>query len=245
MSGDVTRPMQSPTPYPAYQPGRPRRGPRWPFIVLGALVVVLLLLVGLDRVAAAVAANRAASQMQTQGFPVKPDVTMEGFPFLTQVLARNLQDVHISASGVKEGPVTLSMTGDARGVRLNPGYQSGTITTVNGTVVVGFSSIANAARAAGAPGVTVSAAGPHQVKLKVDLQVFTTTAIASISQTGPSTFRVHIISAGGLPASLLGSLGDFSFSVPKLPYGLTIQSVNVTSQGVVGTLTAHNLHFSQ
>jgi hypothetical protein len=209
------------------------------------VLVVLALLAGLDRAAAAYAGSQAAQQMQNQGFPTKPDVTIEGFPFLTQVASRNLQDVHVTASGVREGPVTVSLTADATGVRLNPGYQSGTITKVNGTVLIGFSSLASVAKAAGAPGVTVSADGPHTVKLKVDLSVFSTTAIASIAQTGPDTFRVHVTSAGGLPASLLGSLGDFTFRVPKLPYGLTIQNVSVTSQGVVGHLTAHNLHFSQ
>src|SRR5262249_56766518 len=65
-------------------PERPRRR-KWPWILLGSVLVLLVLLVVLDRVAVAYADNKAAEQMKSQGFPTKPDVSIEGFPFLTQV----------------------------------------------------------------------------------------------------------------------------------------------------------------
>ena len=77
------------------------------------------------------------------------------------------------------------------------------------------------------------------------MAVFSTTVIASVTKSGPSTVRFHIISAGGLPTSLLGSFGIMTFSIPKLPYGLTVQSLSVTSQGIVGLLAARNIPFSQ
>ena len=237
--------MPAPGQYPVYQPARTRRRRRWPAIVAGLVVVVVLGLVALDRAAAAYAASQAAQQMKAQGFPGDPHVTMEGFPFLTQVASRNLQDVHVTANNVQEGPVALTLAGDAYGVRLNPGYQSGTISRVRGTVVIGFGSVASIARNAGVSGVTATADGPDRIKLKVNLAVLTTTVIASVTQVGPSTVRFHIISAGGLPASLLGSFGNLSFTIPKLPYGLTVQSLSVTSQGIVGHLTAHNIPFTQ
>ena len=101
------------------------------------------------------------------------------------------------------------------------------------------------AQNAGVPGVTASADGPNRIKFKVNVAVFTATVIASVTQAGPSTVRFHIISAGGLPSSVLGSFSNMTFSIPKLPYGLTIQSLSVTSQGVVGHVTASNIHFSQ
>lgn len=242
MSGDLTRPLPGPRPQPAYAARRPRKRRRWPVAVLAGLVVLVLLAVG-DRVAAAYAGNRTAQQLQQHGFPGRPSVTFEGFPFLTQYISRDFRDVRITAAGVQAGPVTASLSGDATGVRLDPGYQSGTISKVTGTVLVSFASLAHAVRAAGVPAVKVSRAGPHQVKLKVDLQVFTTTAVASIGQAGTHTFRIHVISAGGLPASLLGSLGDFTFTVPKLPYGLDIQRVHVTGHGVAGRLSGRDIRF--
>ncbi len=222
-------------------PERPRRRRRWPWIVLASVLVLLVLLVVLDRVAVAYAENQAAQQMQSQGFPAKPDVTIKGFPFLTQVASRHFNDVHIPANNVKEGPVTLNLVADATDVRLDPGYQSGTIGHVTGTGLIGFSSLASAAGVSGAPGLQISAAGPEKVKLSV----LGFDATASIEQTGQDTFKVHVDSAGGLPVALLGSLQDFTIRIPSLPMNLKIQSVHVTSQGVVIHVTGSNIKFTQ
>jgi len=226
-------------------PERPRHRRRWPWIVLASVLVLLVLFVVLDRVAVAYAENQAAQQMQSQGFPAKPNVTIKGFPFLTQVASRHLKDIHITADKVKEGPVTLSIVADATDVLLDPGFQSGTISHVTGTGLIGFSDLASAAGVSGAPGIKISAAGPDKVKLNVNVLGLDTTATASIEQTGPDTIKVHIDSAGGLPASLLGSLQDFTIRIPSLPMNLKIRSVQVTSQGVLIHATGSNIKFTQ
>jgi LmeA-like phospholipid-binding len=230
-------------PIPGYPESRRRRR-KWPWILLASVVVLLVLLVVLDRVAVAYAENQAAQQMQSQGFPVKPDVTIEGFPFLTQVAARRFNDVHISASNVKEGPVTLSVEADATDILLDPGYQSGTITHVTGTGLIGFSSLASAAGIQGASGLKISAAGGNQVKLSLSVLGLDLSATATIEQTGPDTFKVHLDSTNGIPASLLGPL-NYTIHVPALPMGLTIQSVKVTSQGVLLHVTGSDIKFTQ
>jgi hypothetical protein len=242
VSGDRTRPM--PVPYPPARAARRQRR-RWPLALLGTLVVLVLLLVGVDRAAAAYAGQRAAQQLQSQGFPGTPHVTMEGFPFLTQVISRNLRHVHLTAGDVQEGPVTATLVADATGVRLDPGYRSGVITRATGTILIGFSSVAGIARAAGAPGVTASAGGQDRIRFKVDLAVVSTTVIATVAKAGPGTLRLHIVSAGGLPPSLLGSFSNITFRLPRLPYGVTVRSVSVTSQGVVARLAAHDIPFGR
>jgi hypothetical protein len=226
-------------------PGRPQRRRKWPWIVLASVLVLLVLLVVLDRVAVAYADNQAAQQMKSQGFPTKPDVDIQGFPFLTQVASKHLNHIHITASHVKEGPVTLSLVADATDVLLNSGFQSGTITHVTGTGLIGFSSLASAAGVSGAPDLKISAAGPDEVKLEVNLQIVDASATAKIEKTGPNTFKVHIVSTNGIPASLLGSLQNFTIHIPDLPMNLTIQSVKVTSQGVLIHVTGSNIKFSQ
>jgi hypothetical protein len=225
-------------------PERPRRRRRWPWIVLGVVLVLLVLLAVLDRVAVAYAENQAADQMKSQGFPTKPDVTIEGFPFLTQVARKHLDHIHITARRVKEGPVTLSMVADATDVVLNSGFQSGTITHVTGTGLIAFSDLASAAEAAGVPGLKISAAGPDKVKLDMNVLGIDASATAIIQQTGPHTFKVHLTSTGGIPASLLGPL-NFSINIPDLPMNLSIRSVQVTSKGVVIHVTGSNIKFSQ
>ena len=70
-----------------------RRRRRWPIILLVTLVVLAGLLVIVDRVAVRYADNQFATQIQKQGFSTKPSVSIQGFPFLTQVAARDFKDV--------------------------------------------------------------------------------------------------------------------------------------------------------
>jgi hypothetical protein len=240
MTNDPTLRLPSPEVPQGSSPHRSRRH-RGLWITLGSVITLLVLLVVLDRVAVAYANNQAAQQIESQGFPTKPDVSIQGFPFLTQVLARNLQDVHISADNVKEGPVTLSLVADATGVRLDPGFQSGTITHITGTGLIGFSSLASAAGVSSGAGLSFQAAGGDQVNISLNgLQV----ATATIVRSGPHTFSVQISGSGGLLGSLLPA-SSFNVQVPSLPYGISIQGVKVTSQGVLIHVTGSNIRFTQ
>lgn len=224
-------------------PERPRRRRRWPWIVLATLLVLLVLFVVLDRVAVAYAENQAAKQMQSQGFPAKPDVTIKGFPFLTQVAARRLNDVHITASNVPAGPVKFSFAADATDVLLNPGFQSGTISHVTGTGVIPFSSVSSALGAGGS-GLTISSAGGNNVKVSLNIAGFDVSMTGSVEQTGPNTLKVHLNQPSGIPVSLPIPT-DFTIHIPALPMHLTIQSVRVTSQGVVVHATGSDIKFTQ
>jgi LmeA-like phospholipid-binding len=225
-------------------PGLPRRRRRrWPWVVLGIVLVLVALFVVLDRVAVAYAENQAAQQMQSQGFPTKPDVTIKGFPFLTQVAAKRINDVHITASNVPAGPVKFSFTADATDVLLNPGYQSGTISHVTGTGVIPFSNVASALGGGGS-GLTISSAGGNNVKLSVNVAGFNLSMTGSVEQTGPSTVKVHLNPPSGLPVSL-PIPSDFTIHIPTLPMHLTIQSVKVTGQGLVVHASGSDIKFTQ
>ena len=141
--------------------------------------------------------------------------------------------------------LALSRSADATDVVLDPGFQSGTITHVTGTGLIGFSDLASAAGVSDAPGLKISAVGGNKVKLDVNVLGLDASATAAIKQTGPDTFRVHIIATGGLPASLLGSLQNFTIRIPDLPMNLKIRNVRVTSKGVLIHVTGSNIKFSQ
>jgi len=223
-------------------PERPRRRRRWPWIVLATLLVLLVLFVVLDRVAVAYAENQAAQQMQSQGFPTKPDVTIEGFPFLTQVAARNIKDVHITATKVPAGPVTLSLTADATNVLLDPGYQSGTISHVAGTGVIPFSSVSSAF--GGGSGLTITSAGGNTMKVSLNVLGADISMTGTIEQSGPNTLKVHLNQPSGIPVSL-PIPNSFTIHIPTLPMHLTIQSVKVTSQGIVVHATGRDIKFTK
>jgi hypothetical protein len=52
-----------------------------------------------------------------------------------------------------------------------------------------------------------------------------------------------VIDAGGIPASALGGLSDFTITIPQLPMGMTLQSVSVSAQGILVHITGANIAF--
>ncbi|GLY81166.1 hypothetical protein Airi01_094330 [Actinoallomurus iriomotensis] len=209
------------------------------------LVIVILVLAGIavagDRVAAAYAERRIASEVQKEGFGARPDVTIYGFPFLTQVLRRHFPHARMTAHDVREGPLTIStIDGDARDVRVDSGFRSGTIGSVDGTATVSFGALT---KAAGQPDLSLTAAGPDTVKADVDLEVATATATAQVTKVG-NGIRVHAVSVEGFPLSDLGDDLDFTVPVTGLPMGLKFKSLKVSSKGIALRITGSHLKFS-
>jgi hypothetical protein len=210
------------------------------------IVIVLVLVVG-DRVANAYTENQFASQFQSSlELSGKPHVTIQGFPFLTQLAARDLRTVDITASNETAGPggqlEIASLNATLHGMHIN-GLNSATIDQFNASALVTFTALG---KVGGIPqGITLSADGPNQVKANISIGPLSETAVAQVTQSGAGQINVKIIDAGGIPTSLLGSLANFSFSIPKLPAGVSIQSVSVTQQGVLITADGHNTTLSQ
>jgi hypothetical protein len=233
-----------------YVPPRSRRRLRTLVIVVIALIVVL---VGLDFGARAFAENVMASQIKDQGFPKKPSVSIEGFPFLTQVISRDFSDITISSSNITEGPLEIaSVNATMSGVHVSTSFKSGTIDRLNGTIDVTFTALANAmtsqasglSSALGGTGLTLSRAGPDEVKTSFDLLLVSGTATWRVTRTGHNNINIHLVSTtGDLPSDLLGSIGDINLPLPALPVGLSIQSISVTPNGLVGTVTGHDVRF--
>jgi hypothetical protein len=218
-----------------------RRRRRWPVIVLIVILVLAGLAVVGDRVAAAYAEHRIASEVQKEGFGARPDVKIYGFPFLTQVAGRHFPHARMTAHNVREGPLTIgSIDADARDVRVDSGFRSGTIGGVDGTATVSFG---NLAKAAGQSDLALSAAGPDTVKADVDLGVGTATATAKVTKVG-NAIRVHGVAVEGFPVSDLGDDLDFTVPVTGLPLGLKFRSLRVSSKGIALRITGTDLKFS-
>jgi len=218
----------------------PAAGPIVEGVIVVAIVVALLAAVLVaDRVAVICAQDRLARQIQDRGFSVKPHVTIAGFPFLTQVAARRLNKVVIRAAGKKLGPVEvrqLDLT--LHGIRGSGNRR--TASQLSGTALVGFAGLAGMT---GMPGLTLAADGPDRVKITVGLGQVTATATARVTRAGPGGIRIAVISSGGIPMALLGSLRDITVPMPALPPGVTIKGVSVTGQGVLVYIVGQNVSF--
>jgi hypothetical protein len=221
-----------------------RRRRRWPWITL---LVIVLVLVGGDRAAKAYAEDRMASQVQSSlALSGKPNVTIQGFPFLTQAAARTFNTVDVNASNETAGPggqlEIASLTATLHGMHIH-GTNSATVDQFTASALVTFTALAHAG---GIPqGITLASDGGNQIKATVDILGFSSDATAKVTQVGDDKINVKITDFGGVPADVLGSLTDFTFSIPKLPAGVKIQSITVTQQGLRVTATGQNTTLSQ
>jgi LmeA-like phospholipid-binding len=222
-----------------------RRRRRWPLVLLVIVLFLAGLFVVADRVAVRYADSQFATQIQKQGFSAKPNVSIEGFPFLTQLAARNFQDVHITATGEKAGPVTIDdINATIRDIKLNSGFSSGTVSSIDGTGLITFGSLAKAgSSAAGVADLKIARKSNDEAKITANVAgIFSGSGVARVTESG-NKIHVKLISAGGLPTSLLGGLGSFTIPLPNLPMGMTLQSVTLTSQGALVHITGHNIPF--
>lgn len=218
-------------------------------MALFAVIVLLILLVIGDRVALAVTENDMASQFQSNGLPVKPSVTIEGFPFLTQLAAKDFNKVDISASNVPAGPVTItSVKATINGLHISSysSTASARVDQMNATAFVSFGALA-AAGGLGGTGITVTPDGTDKLKITAGLGgVLSDTEEAQITQTGPQTISIRVLPGNGPVGSLLSSFGSFSFSLPKgVPPSLKITSLVLNSQGLTVSAAASNATFSR
>jgi hypothetical protein len=223
---------------------RPRRRHRG-LKVTAILVVVLLALLAIgDRVANGIAENVMANEIKSQGFPVKPKVTIEGFPFLTQLAGRDFHQIDISASNVKEGPLEIaSVNATMHGVHITSGFNGATVDQINGTALVTFAGLSSAAGIS--DGISLSNGGHDQLKATINLGFISGSALAQVTRSGSHQIEVKIVQAGVIPLSALGNARDFTINLPTLPAGMTVQNVSVTGQGVLISISGSHTTFSQ
>jgi hypothetical protein len=210
-------------------------------IVVAIVAALLAVVLVVDRVAVICAEDRIATRIGDRGFAAKPQVSIAGFPFLTQVAARRLNKVVISAVGTKLGRVEvrrLDLT--LHGIRASSSGGK-TASRLSGTALVGFAGLAGMT---GMPGLTLSADGPDRVKITAGLGLVTGIATARVTRAGPGGIRIAVISAGGIPVAVPGLLREITVPLPALPPGMTIEGVSVTGQGVLVHIAGQDVSFA-
>jgi hypothetical protein len=252
---EPTMPMQ----YPGWEPPGPdertvalptrrrrRRGRRW----LIALVAVIALLIAADRIALVVAEDQLASRIQSsQHLAQKPSVGISGFPFLTQVLARDFNHATVDIHGLDANGLTVSdLHADLYGVHVNGAFNGATVDTLDATAVIDYADIASAlSKQVSVAGQQVGAVqvaedGPGQLKATYSVLGVSFSAVIAITLSGPNTLRLH---STQLSTSIAG-LGfnpniDQSFDLSGLPFGISLTDLTYTSSAVQVSAVAHNV----
>lgn len=215
--------------------------------ILVALVVLAVLAVGGDRLAARIASSQAESQLVSRGVS-DPHVVVHGFPFLTQALQKQFGHVTVTASAVRRGSlVARDVHVDLRDVRLTSS-SSGTAGTVTGDGVVPWSEIATVAdlpvTLSAGPGGTVRVTGSVQALG----QTLSVVADAALSISGDEIrvrpTSVSLAAGGALDAALVPTVErtlELAYPVRSLPSGARITSLTAERDGVRIHLTASDI----
>ena len=234
----------------APQPVAVRRR-RWPRRLAITLLVLAGLFTAADRIGVGIAESQIASRIQTsQNLASKPSVTINGFPFLTQLIGMKLDDVSFDARGVvRNGVRVTDLQADLRGVKPQGGFTSATADQLAGTAYFDWSDLQSAAAAQGLD-VTLADGGDGTV------QVTGTVSLAGASSQITVDSRITLrpdnvislkavkVKTGIAPLAIPTSL-DYQVRLGAMPLGMTLQNVRVSSDGVRVDATAQHITLTQ
>ncbi|MBN0045122.1 DUF2993 domain-containing protein [Streptomyces actuosus] len=234
---------------------------------LRTLLIVVVVLGGLfvlaDRLAVHFAEGEAADKLRSsENLASTPDVSIKGFPFLTQLAGGSLDEVEV---GIKDYRADTGTNGrsiriddlDAtmKGVEFSGDYSSATADSANGTASIGYAELLKAARTeprqvgpATAEVIGLSDGGNGKIKVKVKVSALglerTAYVLSSVTAEG-DTVRVHadtLPSFGGLrfAESQVRSITDFEQPIENLPGGIRLDRVEAGPDGVrIGVKGSH------
>jgi hypothetical protein len=223
-------------------------------VILGVLFVVV------DRVAVYFAEDEAASKVKTsENLASTPDVSIKGFPFLTQVASGELDDVELNIK-TYEAPTEATAGAAASTIRIDDlkarmkdvtfsgDYSSATAATATGSASISYDQLLKAAKSQPTDvftGVTAQIVGLSDGgdgKIKADMKVTvtgvgtTTYPVLSTVTVDGDTVKVH---ADNLPKlvvdladSRVRSITDFQQTIDELPGGVKLDSVQAAKGGV-------------
>ncbi|NEB77506.1 DUF2993 domain-containing protein [Streptomyces sp. SID14478] len=233
-------------------------------ILLIFVVIVGGLFVIADRIAVNVAEGKAADKVRSsEGLASTPDVSINGFPFLTQVAGGTLDDVEIRIKDydAKSGSDSIriaDLKAEMHGVEFNSSFSSATADSATGTARISYDELLKAVKqqdaAAVAPGVTaridgLSYGGGDKVKVAVTV----TTPVGTLHPTVLSTVKVTDgkvsaradslpkIGAFDLAEGRVRGVTDFQQAIDNLPAGIKLDKVAAVQDGVEITVKGSHL----
>jgi LmeA-like phospholipid-binding len=237
-------------PAAARAPRPRRRGRRW----IIALVILLGLLVAADRIGVVVTENVLASQIKKdQNLSQTPGVSIDGFPFLTQVVSRDFSHVTVDIRGLVASGVPISdIHADLNGVHVSSGYNSATVDTLTATAILNYSDLSKAIsnQVENIGTVTVSEGSGGQ--LKATYSILGASVSAQVAATLLPGNTIELKSAGvdagglgGLVQAVTPTGFDVKIPLGTLPFGIQLKSLVLTSTAADIIATGHNVALSQ
>ncbi|WP_375482983.1 DUF2993 domain-containing protein [uncultured Jatrophihabitans sp.] len=234
------------------RPAARRRSP-WLRRIVVILLVLVVLLVVLDRGGDLVAERIAADNLKSsQHLTSRPDVSIDGVPFLTQFARGKYDHVSVDADDLPVARRTVRIS--RLHVDLNQLTVSRDFSTfhVNSATAHATISYADLSRRLG---ITVRYAGNHRIRASksFDLPVVGTVSpsISVLPQlvNGALTFgKSSINGAGdslGLVSSALNKLFDVTIPFDGLPFDIKVRSLTADATGLQGRFVGADLTYTK
>jgi hypothetical protein len=215
------------------------------------LIGVVILL---DRVGALVAAQVLSSKLKTdEHLASRPDVTVGGFPFLTQAISGKYSDVKVTAHDIDlHGLDVSTFAVQLHGAHIplkeavRDQVHQVPVDTANGQATVTYAAI-DQYLAGRHLKVSMAPGGRLRVTGSVDIAGHTFSASGIGSATvAANVIRVHIDQVSAGVGSHIGHLSlaqriTFSLPLTGLPFRIALGTVRATSAGVYATGVAHHI----
>jgi hypothetical protein len=212
--------------------------------LLVAVIALIVLVIAVDRVAKVVVERQVASRIEdTYNLSERPQLTVHGFPFLTQVLRRELNRVDVQADGVTiEDAQGLDIDLTLRDVGLLEGYR-GRAGELDGTVEVPYGDLVRLARRSGATAFGLSYGGdPGTIAVRstiagpggdVDVVAFGAIRLAGSRLTmRPSRVEIDGQPADPVITELARDQLALDVKVPRIPGAVTLESLHAAKGGL-------------
>ncbi|MGW4731370.1 LmeA family phospholipid-binding protein [Streptomyces shenzhenensis] len=233
-------------------------------VILGGLFVIV------DRVAVRFAQGQAADRLRTtENLSATPDVSINGFPFLTQLVGGSLDDVEVgikdyqAATGTDGRSIRIDdLNAHMKGVEFAGDFSSATAATADGTATIAYDELLKTAKSDTtqvAPGVTarvvgLSDGGNGKIKVSVEATVLgaklpnPVSVLSTVTVKGDAV-QVHADSLpklGGvnLAEDRVREITDFQQAIDQLPGGIKLDKVQAAPDGVEITVKGSNVRLA-
>ena len=239
-------------PPPGYSPAMPppARRRRWPWVLLAVVVVLAGLLAIADRIALHWAEDKAASSLQSsQNLANKPDVSVAGFPFLTQLMDRRFPDVTVTDTDLQldSGLTVDQLTVHLHDVTVDSSYSRLNAARAEAAALVGYDSLSRALR------MRISSTADHRLiahpRIVVGGRGWVAPVTARVRTVHDSVHFTDVEVAGTPVPTRIARLLDRAFatnlSVAGLPFHVRLTGAQVTDAGVVLQLAGRDLSYQR
>ncbi|MGW7412651.1 LmeA family phospholipid-binding protein [Streptomyces sp. NPDC054863] len=225
-------------------------------ILLILLVVVGGIFVVADRFAVNYAEGEVAAKVRSsQGLSAEPQIDIKGFPFLTQVLGKKLDQVDVTMDGVETSAQGRSlkvgrMTAELHDVTLSSNFSSATAARATGTAVISYDDLT---RAAGDKDVKLAFGGNGKVKVTGTVSVLgreiqrSVLSSVSLKNSGKSVaVRADEVPGQGIPGleGMIRKKIDFERPIGGLPNGLVLDKITPVETGMEIGVTGTDVHLA-